>query len=565
MDISGRRDLTGGYAGRHKLIKFLGGGASGSVYLAADEETGINYAVKHIEIRDEGESESFDYDGVTDGGAASLSRYLKRVKLATEEITNLFKLSKKDSRYIVNYYDHEIKRYDNPSRCEIFIRMEYLKPLRTAIFEKGMSLGDILSLGISVCEALILCHKNGVVHRDIKEANLFVTDEGGYKLGDFGVAKNLSGGSQVMTVAGTFEYMAPEISAREPGDHTVDIYSLGIVLYKLLRKSRTEEFPPPIHGNKRLADCLSKACAPKKDRYKNAESFKAGLEKCLDGLSREEKEARVLKPRSSKGPEGSYSGASSPSPKPSRDVPPPLPPKPKKHKSALNYRLIIVVAGALVLLAAALFVLPWFFVERDDRTAHGTAGLVTEIPLQETPPSEPAVPSTPGLTANPSDPSANALTGYSMTPEPGGGTGEEGEETGYEDIASETPPPEQSRRPDEAGSDDGRGIEPPYRTPAKTPEITESEPPPFTPPSNPAYAFTITANEFTDVADEAWVTIQRKDSSGFWLTIYSETVSRDMLPHTVYVDMALLRSEETVYVFVDGVQKYTKWIYVPDS
>ena len=127
-----------------------------------------------------------------------------------------------------------------------FIVMEYVEgELLSARAAKGpLPIRDVVEIGLQVTEALDEAHGRGIVHRDIKSANLMRTDRGLVKVLDFGLAKFLGGaprGEAVtqpqMTVAGmvvgTVSYMAPEQALGHAVDHRADLFSLGIVLYEL--------------------------------------------------------------------------------------------------------------------------------------------------------------------------------------------------------------------------------------------------------------------------------------------------------------------------------------------
>ena len=128
-----------------------------------------------------------------------------------------------------------------------FIVMEYVEGelLSTRAAQGPMPIRDVVEVGLQVSEALDEAHSRGIVHRDIKSANLMRTDRGLVKVLDFGLAKflgrgpsNVDGMTQPqMTVAGmvvgTVSYMAPEQALGHAVDHRADLFSLGVVLYEL--------------------------------------------------------------------------------------------------------------------------------------------------------------------------------------------------------------------------------------------------------------------------------------------------------------------------------------------
>jgi predicted Ser/Thr protein kinase len=138
---------------------------------------------------------------------------------------------------IVSVYDFG----EGPGGC-LFYVMEYVKGtnLRHLMRAGHTTSGKLLSIAMQVCEALQFAHMHGVVHRDVKPANVLIDDRGLVKVADFGLAKiigpssaaQLTGASDAL---GTPEYMAPEVLTHEHEvDHRVDIYSLGVMLYEML-------------------------------------------------------------------------------------------------------------------------------------------------------------------------------------------------------------------------------------------------------------------------------------------------------------------------------------------
>lgn len=219
----------------------------------------------------------------------------------------------KGNTHIVSYEEHDIIPHENGIGYDILIRMELLKPLNK--LTSAMTEQEVIKLGIDICRALELCQKYHVVHRDIKPENIFISPSGDYKLGDFGVAKTMKSELTVMTVAGTYTYMAPELKKGEECSANVDIYSLGMVMYRLLNFNREpflplppEMFtfdqreqalinrmkglplPKPANASEKLTKIILKACeySPKK-RYQNPRKMRLDLE---DLLKRELSEAR---------------------------------------------------------------------------------------------------------------------------------------------------------------------------------------------------------------------------------------------------------------------------------
>ena len=116
--------------------------------------------------------------------------------------------------------------------------------------EGPLSIGEILSIGLQIAEALIAAHQQGIIHRDIKPGNILI-DEGGHRvmLSDFGLARVLDDASMTASgmVSGTPNYMSPEQARGESVDARSDLYSLGAVLYTMATGH------PPVRGDSPLA------------------------------------------------------------------------------------------------------------------------------------------------------------------------------------------------------------------------------------------------------------------------------------------------------------------------
>lgn len=129
----------------------------------------------------------------------------------------------------------------------LFIAMELLEgmDLAQAMQTPGhLSVQDKVQVVVDVCRGLDFAHKRGVVHRDVKPANIRVLTDGTVKLVDFGIA-HLADSTMTQTglVLGTPSYMAPEILSGGRVDHRADMWAVGVVLYELLAGARPYEAP----------------------------------------------------------------------------------------------------------------------------------------------------------------------------------------------------------------------------------------------------------------------------------------------------------------------------------
>ena len=215
----------------------IGEGAFGKVYKAVrnDSDFTTYAAIKVISVpRNESEIESLQADGISLVGAKS---YLQGI---VSDFVNEIRLmeSMKGTSNIVSVEDYKVVERKDSIGWDIFIRMELLTPLVKKLTQSQFSERDVIKLGIDICSALERCSQCNIIHRDIKPENIFVSNFGDYKIGDFGIAKQLEKTHSSLSSKGTFNYIAPEVARGGKYDARVDIYSLGIVLYKLLNNNR---------------------------------------------------------------------------------------------------------------------------------------------------------------------------------------------------------------------------------------------------------------------------------------------------------------------------------------
>lgn len=139
---------------------------------------------------------------------------------------------------LVGYEDYLV--VEENKQWYVILRMEKLDPMPPFFANKPFSVEEVARLGIEICAGLDQTSKKGIVHGDIKESDLFVDKSGGFKLSDFFLARELLGPK------GDAEYpthIAPEIIKGEKYDVRADIYSLGLVLYRLLNNGREPFYP----------------------------------------------------------------------------------------------------------------------------------------------------------------------------------------------------------------------------------------------------------------------------------------------------------------------------------
>lgn len=169
----------------------------------------------------------------------------------------------------------------------LIILLELLIPLDTYLCEYEITESKIIKLGMDLCNALIFCQNYNIVHRDIKPENIFVTTEGTFKLGDFDTAETHADANKTRTIKGTYLYMAPEVFCNGKYDYSCDIYSLGLVFYKIMNENTlpnrnlslkpTEdqnELDAPINAGDEFSKVILKAASYNaNNRYKDAKDL----------------------------------------------------------------------------------------------------------------------------------------------------------------------------------------------------------------------------------------------------------------------------------------------------
>lgn len=294
----------------YKYVSKLGEGSFGKVYRVRREEKKhvYEYAVKVMSIPSSvAELQELYSDGYTEKQASKYFEDLADELI--EEIDIMYQL--KGNTNIVNYDEHRLVKHEDDPGWDVCLRMEVLKTLYKHFEENEYSNREIAKLGIDICNALEICQKLDIIHRDIKPENIFISDIGNYKLGDFGISKKMQMGTMGMTSQkGTPFYMAPEVRDGKKYDATVDIYSLGIVLYRFLNRNRVpflpldtvptnkdkdnaltmrmqgEKIPKPCNADDALAEIVLKACSYEvKDRYQSAQEMRMALETVYSELS----------------------------------------------------------------------------------------------------------------------------------------------------------------------------------------------------------------------------------------------------------------------------------------
>ena len=288
------------------ITRLLGEGSYGKVFEIERSEFGQTYraALKVITVpQSSAEVRSVISEGMSVSQAEAYFHGI--VEELMHEFSIMFK--PKGTANIVSCEDLRVLEHPDGIGWDILIRMELLHLLLPYVYQHPMARRDIIRLGIDICKALELCQRYNIIHRDIKPENIFISDNGDYKLGDFGIARTIERTTSGLSKKGTYSYMAPEVYAGREYGFSVDTYSLGLVLYRMLNKNRGpflpqppeaitfssreqalarrmsgEPLPSPFYGEGRLGEIVLKACAfDPKDRYSSPQQLRQELEAIL--------------------------------------------------------------------------------------------------------------------------------------------------------------------------------------------------------------------------------------------------------------------------------------------
>lgn len=291
-----------------EIVREIGRGSFGRVYEAVHTDYSVESraAIKVISIpQNKSEIDSLRSDGLSLEGTRT---YLQEIVTDFVREIQLME-SFKGVQNIVSVEDFKVVEKTDEIGWDIYIRMELLTPFNTYICDKTLSEKDVIQLGVDICTALELCAERNVIHRDIKPENIFINQFGHFKLGDFGIARKLENVTGGLSQKGTYNYMAPEVEKGTHYDARIDIYSLGLVLYRFMNKNRLpfldterqllnpnermaairrrmggEPLPPPCDASPAMADLILCACSHNPDsRFSSAKAMKAALMSIANG------------------------------------------------------------------------------------------------------------------------------------------------------------------------------------------------------------------------------------------------------------------------------------------
>ncbi|MBZ0113652.1 MAG: serine/threonine protein kinase, partial [Thermoanaerobaculia bacterium] len=213
--------IEGAQLGRYRILRQLGAGAMGEVYLAEDPQIERQLAIKTVRIVADGTHALGELEErlVREARAAG--------RLVHPHIVTLFDAGESDGIFYLAF--------------EFVDGVDLSHRLRAA---PALTLGEALRIARQTAEGLDAAHRVGIVHRDIKPANILLDANGQVKISDFGIAKMVGQQTELTqtgSVVGSPHYLSPEQVRGEPLDGRSDLFSLGVVLYEMLTRLRPFE------------------------------------------------------------------------------------------------------------------------------------------------------------------------------------------------------------------------------------------------------------------------------------------------------------------------------------
>ena len=275
----------------------IGTGSRGTVWLLRQAETDRMVAIKRISIPVSPKNvQALMFTGAVKDEAGAQDYYNKLAQELVQELEDMEPLE--DCPNVLPFQGSFLTPKDGAVGFDLYLLSEYCETLQTYMEYNAMSHLRALNLAIDVCTALEAYRSAGLLHRNIKPSNIFVGPKGQYLLGDLGAVR-LDQLDYAFIPDDQFNaYSAPETAEGKYGlNATIDIYSLGMVLYRIYngghapledektgtraaeaRRISGEALPAPMYADYELSELILKACAPEPvNRFQTPTEFKQEL------------------------------------------------------------------------------------------------------------------------------------------------------------------------------------------------------------------------------------------------------------------------------------------------
>ncbi|KAA6395874.1 MAG: putative Serine/threonine-protein kinase Nek3 [Streblomastix strix] len=210
------------------IMKKLSGGAMGKTFLVQLKLTGKQYVMKRVDYLE-------DYDK----------------KRANQEALTMQKLSSRYTVRLIWAFEDRDDLYMITDYCELGDLKKVIKDLQ--ILSEEERLNRVWALFAQIIKAVDIMHSLGIIHRDIKPANIFIMEDGTARLGDFGLAKDISV-EGFAAVAGTLNYQAAEVWTMKRMTLSSDVFAVGVCIYEVI----TGQYPYPAQSQQEMIEKIQK-------------------------------------------------------------------------------------------------------------------------------------------------------------------------------------------------------------------------------------------------------------------------------------------------------------------
>ena len=280
-----------------EIVQCLSTRGGTSVYIMRSTKSGQTYILKHISVPEsQTQVDALIYTGAAASPEEAQKYYEQVVADYQKELETLEALS--SSPNLDCYRSYQIEPKEEAVGYDVYLLAEHRKTLSDYLSENAMTQLTAVNLGMDLCSALVDLRAAGLVHRDVKPSNIYLSAQGHFALGDLGIAK-----IDELKYCSMPEHMLSSYSAPElfdlvgTIDPTTDIYSAGLILYRIFngnhgpfedeqttpraadkRRVTGEALPAPMYADYEMAEIILKACAFKpEDRYATPEDFRQAL------------------------------------------------------------------------------------------------------------------------------------------------------------------------------------------------------------------------------------------------------------------------------------------------